>query len=182
MSIQQFCETLSNGNQNLNDKLMSFSKHFVMGTLNVPLTHIYGSGNDGKTTLVHYLMKLAALNGLKSVRLTYIDEYTKQQLVDDNVKYVIMEEMDDDTLKKISGFIKELEGDHNMNFVMVSNYALDKSNFDDGFLRRKKMIHLTGNLKNITKDPEMSSKLLDNNNANFHFLSNYSDCNNSINF
>jgi len=87
MEPQQYFSNLQN------DELINFGKNFVDGTLTCPLTGIYGSGMNGKTTYIKLLKLLAENNGINTIFIT------SDQLNDDefmmniiNYRYVIIQE------------------------------------------------------------------------------------------
>lgn len=176
-SIHQFFRNLASNNIRKYDELLSFSKDFILGEIQSPITHIFGSGKNGKTTLISLLWNLANKNGHKIIRVHgNIDVNLLFENYGNDIRYIVLEELN---LDDMSGMIKLLIGGHEVfangemfkpkiNFISISN---SPPNYHPDLLMRTKSIHMDAIFNHL--DPTILNRMLVSENRTIQFIMNY---------
>ncbi len=104
-----------------NEELINFGKQFVNGTLTCPLTGIYGSGMNGKTTYLKLLELLSENNGIDTIFITpdHLNDGNFMMTLDHH--YIIIQEdvlISNDSFNKINLLSSKL----NSKFIFLTNF------------------------------------------------------------
>lgn len=188
-SGEHYFTNLSGNNVCKYNQLLNFSRDFINGTQKIPVVHLYGTGNNGKTVFMNFLINLAEQNGNKVIKISNVNDLNLNKIFKmygTDIRYIIIEELEDNSLKKISGIIKELTGGDQqyykgkiftpkINFVMISNMMINSNNHDLGLMRRISPIVMDTIFTETHKDYEISEKLLNNKNEIMQFITNHTD-------
>ena len=186
--FHNFYTNLSNNNQAKYDELRQFSKNVLNGTLDKPITQIIGSGSNGKSTLMRILHELSKPKTMIG-SIDLIDKIIST--LSETTRYIIMNESDNNDAKKLSGIIKQLNGEDtmyarplfgepistykkpNIKFIFLSNYLLNDE--DPEFSRRSNIIIMDAVFTSANKstDHNMANKLLTHKDLLKEFILNY---------